>query len=162
MLILGVDPGTARTGYGFIETVGDNMSIVSCGCIITPKEETKSARLAILHTQLMELIKEYKPDQAAIELLFFNKNTMTALTVGEARGVILLAFQFNRLSVFEYTPLQVKESLSGYGRASKKEVKEMVMAHLGLTKIKGPDDVADALAIAICHSFYSSMGEIGL
>ena len=154
MLILGIDPGTARTGYGFIETDGDNLSVISFGCITTPKEETKSARLALLHAQLLELIKEFKPDELAVEMLFFNKNTMTALTVGEARGVILLAAELNKVPIFEYTPLQVKESLSGYGRASKQEVKEMVKMHLGLEKIKGPDDVADALAIAICHSFY--------
>lgn len=154
MLILGIDPGTARTGYGFIEADGDNLSAVSFGCITTPKEATKSERLALLHSQLLDLIKEYKPQELAVEMLFFNKNTMTALTVGEARGVILLAAELNKVPVSEYTPLQVKESLSGYGRASKQEVKEMVKVHLGLEKIKGPDDVADALAIAICHSFY--------
>ncbi len=160
MIILGIDPGTARTGYGFIKIDGDKPSIISCGCITTSKEETKSARLAIVHKELMRLLSECRPDIMAIELLFFNKNTTTALTVGEARGVILLAAELNRIPLKEYTPLQVKESLSGYGRASKQEIKEMVKIHLGIDKIKGPDDVADALAIAICHFFHSSLGEI--
>lgn len=157
MIILGIDPGTGRTGYGYISAEGSKPSFISCGCISTDKNCSRQDRLLQLHRKLLELIGERKPHVIAVESLFFNRNISTALSVGEARGVILLAAAQNGVAVAEYTPLQVKESLTGYGRATKAEVKEMVKLNLELDKIKGPDDVADGLAIALCHSFYSEM-----
>ncbi len=159
MIILGIDPGTARTGFGYISVSDGSNEFIDCGCITTSKETAKGERLAILYKELTSLLKNRRPDVMVVEQLFFNKNTLTALTVGEARGVILLAATLCGIPVTEYTPLQVKECLSGYGRATKQEVKEMVKIHLCLEKIKGPDDVADALAISLCHSFNLSMGE---
>ena len=154
MIILGIDPGTGRTGFGYIEIEKDKSpTLLSCGCITTPKEKTGAERLKILFEEITSKIKEIRPDELAMEKLFFNRNVTTAMSVGEARGVILLASALNSIPVFEYTPLQVKETLSGYGRASKSEVKETVKLHLGVEKIKGPDDVADSLAIALCHAF---------
>lgn len=154
MIILGIDPGTGRTGYGYIDVDSDyTPSLISCGCITTPKEETRENRLCILFKKLGKIMDALKPDILAVEQLFFNRNITTAMSVGEARGVILLAAAMRGIPIREYTPLQVKEVLSGYGRASKTEVKEMVKMHLKVDKIKGPDDVADALAIALCHSF---------
>lgn len=160
MLILGIDPGIGRTGFGYIESIDGSDLYVDCGCISTPKDMDRAQRLQLLFKTLSELIANRKPDVMAIEQLFFNRNITTALNVGEARGVILLAASLADVPIEEYTPLQVKESLSGYGRASKSEVKEMVKLHLSLEKIKGPDDVADALAIALCHSFNYSLGEL--
>ncbi len=154
MIILGIDPGTGRTGFGYVETrPGSNPAMLSCGCITTPKDASRARRLELLFLALDEKLSELRPDVMAIEQLFFNKNITTAMNVGEARGVILLSAALNAVPVAEYTPLQVKEALSGYGRASKSEVREMVKVYLNIDKIKGPDDVADALAIALCHSF---------
>ncbi|MDQ7822491.1 MAG: crossover junction endodeoxyribonuclease RuvC [Candidatus Eremiobacteraeota bacterium] len=160
MVILGIDPGTARTGYGVISSKNGTIEAVAYGCIKTDKDTPREQRLAILHRALLEVIEEQRPDVMAQELLFFNKNTKTALLVGEARGVILLAAAQSSLPVKEYTPLQVKGSLAGYGRASKSDVKEVVKLHLGLEKIKGSDDVADALATALCHLFHLETGDI--
>ena len=129
MKILGIDPGTARTGYGVIKSNNDEVEALDFGCICTSKEEPKEKRLAIIHQELLQLIKTHRPDIMAQELLFFNRNTKTALQVGEARGVILLAAALKNLPIREYTPLQVKDSLTGYGRASKKEVKVVILSH---------------------------------
>ena len=154
MLILGIDPGTGRTGYGFIDSVpNENPRLVLCGCIETPKDLTSPERLKDLFLKLGKLIEEHKPDVMSVEKLFFNRNITTAMGVCEARGVILLSASLANVPIVEYTPLQVKEVLTGYGRATKNEVKEMVKVHLSLDRIKGPDDVSDAIAIALCHSF---------
>lgn len=160
MRILGIDPGTARTGYGLIDVKNGQAAAVGFGCIKTDKDERKEKRLQILYEELSEVIEKYKPDILSQELLFFCKNAKTAILVGEARGVILLAASQNHLPVWEYTPMQVKDSIAGSGKASKSEVKEMVKLHLQMETFRGNDDAADALAIALCHLFHDSTGEI--
>lgn len=160
MIILGIDPGTARTGYGVIKSERENISAVGFGCILTNKDSPREKRLETLHDELMQIIKDYRPDVIAQELLYFSKNAKTALQVGEARGVILLAAAKSMVPIEEYTPLQVKESLTGYGRASKNEIQEIVKMHLDIVKFRGlgNDDAADALAIALCHIFTIETG----
>ena len=158
MRILGIDPGTARMGYGIIDINGGKPQAVDFGCITTHKDEKREIRLKILYDELCRIITTYRPDVLSQELLYFSKNAKTALLVGEARGVTLLAAAKNGLPVKEYTPLQVKDSLTGYGRSSKSEIKEMVKLQLGMEKFKGNDDAADALAIALCHLFFCETG----
>lgn len=151
-LALGIDPGTATTGYGFVRIEPDgNLVAVKYGVILTPKESTASARLVILYDQLHQLLTEYKPQLAAVEKLFFARNVTTAIAVGQARGVIMLAIEQAGIEVFEYTPKEVKNAVAGYGSAEKRQVQEMVRALLQLDSIPKPDDAADALAIAITH-----------
>lgn len=151
MLVLGIDPGTAITGYGVIECKGNKFKVVDYGSIRTASTLPLPKRLQLLYDGVQELINTYHPQHLAVEELFFNKNTKTALSVGQARGVILLAGANNNLIVAEYTPLQVKQAVVGYGRAAKKQVQEMVRILLNLERMPKPDDVADALAVAICH-----------
>lgn len=151
MLILGIDPGTATTGYGIVELKGNKYTSVAFGVIKTSPDLPLENRLFLIHSETERLIKTYRPSEVAIEELFFNKNVRTALAVGHARGVILLAASQQATPVFEYTPLQVKQGVVGYGRAEKKQVQFMVKTILGLDKMPKPDDAADALAIAICH-----------
>ncbi len=158
MRILGIDPGTARTGYGVVDVLDSGVKSVAYGCICTEKGTAKEKRLQTLHEKVSELMTIHHPDVMAQELLFFSKNSKTAMVVGEARGVILLAAAQSNVPVCEYTPLQVKGSLSGYGRSSKDEVREMVKLHLGLSAIRSTDDAADALAVALCHLFYTETG----
>jgi len=152
MKILGIDPGTATTGWGIIEVQSSNLKAQSCGCITTPPKQNQAKRLAHIFSELDKIIKKEKPDVVAIEKLFFIKNIKTAMTVGEARGVCLLAAEKNKVPIFEYTPLQVKQSLTGYGKAEKKQIQMMVKIILKLKEIPKPDDMADALAIAITHA----------
>ncbi|MGI9952668.1 crossover junction endodeoxyribonuclease RuvC [Moorellaceae bacterium AZ2] len=154
MRILGIDPGTAVTGYGLIETGKQGMRLHDYGCLRTPASDPLPVRLASLYEQLVALIREMEPSYMATEELFFNKNTRTALAVGQARGVVLLAAAHARLPVVEYTPLQVKQAVTGYGRASKQQVQRMVQAILKLPQVPAPDDAADALAVALCHAAY--------
>lgn len=151
--IVGIDPGIAATGYGIIHFDDDSEKLIECGCIKTSQNEPVGQRLKTIFNDLNEVLQTHKPDILAIEQLFFSKNVKTAMRVGEARGVILLSAALNNVTVYEYTPLQVKQSLVGYGRASKDQVKEMVLLQLGLDNIKGTDDTVDAVAIAICHIF---------
>jgi crossover junction endodeoxyribonuclease RuvC len=151
MLTLGIDPGTAITGYGLVEGRGDRLKLVECGTITTPAGDPLPHRLLDLYTGLTRLIAEHHPDAAAVEEIFFARNARTALVVGQARGVVLLAITASGLPVFEYTPLQVKQAVTGYGRADKAQVQAMVRVLLGLDTIPRPDDAADGLAIAICH-----------
>ncbi|WP_258359963.1 crossover junction endodeoxyribonuclease RuvC [Moorella sulfitireducens (nom. illeg.)] len=153
MLILGIDPGTAIVGYGLIEkeTAGP-LQAVAYGCIRTPAGEKVSRRLVMIYDCLQEIIKNHHPDIMAVEEIFFNKNSRTALAVGQARGVALLAAAHAGLPVAEYTPLEVKQAVTGYGRAPKEQVQRMVQALLGLRSRPEPDDVADALAVALCHA----------
>lgn len=153
MRILGIDPGIGRTGWGIIESQKSNLKSQKCGCIETPVGMAIEKRLRILSEQLTQIIKEEKPDVVAIEDLFFNTNAKTALIVGQARGVLLLAAAEKNLPVAVYTPLQVKIALTGYGRAEKGQVGQMVKTILKLPSIPKPDDTADALAIAITHAF---------
>src|SRR5574339_312999 len=151
-LALGIDPGTATTGYGLVRLMPDGELVaVAYGIISTPKEATPAARLEMLYDQLRELLKQHQPDTAAVEKLFFARNVTTGIAVGQARGVVLLALQQAGLDVFEYTPKEVKSAVAGYGGAEKRQVQEMVRALLQLDSIPKPDDAADALAIAITH-----------
>lgn len=150
MIILGIDPGTATTGFGIIKSEKSNINLVYYGCIITSPRDSTAQRLKILYTELEKIIKKYKPDMAAIEDIFFFKNLKTAIKVSQARGVILLAGTQNKLAVCEYTPLQIKQAVTGYGRAEKMQVQKMIKIILNLKEIPKPDDAADALAVAIC------------
>jgi len=151
-LALGIDPGTATTGYGLVRLMRDEELVaVSYGVISTPKDATASVRLEMLFDQLNSLIKKNKPDTAAVEKLFFQSNVKTALAVGQARGVIMLCLQKADVETFEYTPNEVKQAVAGYGGADKRQVQDMVRALLQLDSIPKPDDAADALAIAITH-----------
>ena len=151
-LALGIDPGTATTGYGLVRLMRDGELVaVSYGIISTPKDATASVRLEMLFDQLNDLIKENQPDTAAVEKLFFQSNVKTALAVGQARGVIMLCLQKAHVETFEYTPNEVKQAVAGYGGADKRQVQDMVRALLQLDSIPKPDDAADALAIAITH-----------
>lgn len=151
-LALGIDPGTATTGYGLVRLMPDGELVaVSFGIISTPKDATPSARLEMIYTNLRKLIKQHKPDTSAVEKLFFSRNVTTGIAVGQARGVVLLALQQAGLEVFEYTPKEVKNAVAGYGSAEKRQVQEMVRALLQMDSIPKPDDAADALAVAITH-----------
>jgi len=152
MLALGIDPGTATTGYGFVRIHPDgSLLAVNYGVITTPKEATAPERLVMLYEQLTALLKEHHPDTAAVEKLFFQRNVTTAISVGQARGVTLLALAQAGLDVFEYTPNEIKQAVAGYGSAGKRQVQEMVRVLLTLDDIPRPDDAADALAVAITH-----------
>ncbi len=152
MLIMGIDPGTALAGYGFCSFMHRKIKVVDYGCIRTSAKELPARRLALIFDAVEELLKLRQPDHLVIEQLFFNKNVRTALSVGQARGVILLAAARAGIPTWEYTPLQVKEAVTGYGRASKKQVQDMVRLLLNLSELPRPDDVADALAVAVCHA----------
>jgi len=152
MKILGIDPGTATTGFGLITKEGPKLTKLDCGVISTAKDLEMSERLNILYKDLQQIIKSHKPDAMAVEKLFFTNNITTAMTVSQARGIVLLVASQNNIPIAEYTPLQVKMSATGYGKATKKQVQEMVKKILKLSVIPKPDDAADALAIAICHS----------
>ena len=151
-LAIGIDPGTATTGYGLVRLMPDGELVaVSFGIISTPKDATPSARLEMLYTDLRKLLKQHKPDTSAVEKLFFARNVTTGIAVGQARGVVLLALEQAGIEIFEYTPKEVKNAVAGYGSAEKRQVQEMVRALLQLDSIPKPDDAADALAIAITH-----------
>lgn len=152
MIILGVDPGTATTGYGLIKKEGQKFMIIDYGCILTPAKVPLPDRVEQIFDELTEIIKKKKPNQIAVEELLFAKNTKTAISVAQARGGILLAAKKAGVPVFEYTPLQVKMALTGYGQADKRQIQSMVKSLLNLDEIPKPDDAADALAIAICHA----------
>ena len=152
MKILGIDPGTATTGFGVIEKIKGKFNTIDYGVISTPKDLPMSNRLLIVFNDLEEIIAKHNPDIIAVEQLFFARNVTTAITVGQARGVVLLAAQKADLVLKEFTPLQVKQSVTGYGQASKKQVQSMVQKILKLKELPKPDDAADALAIAICAS----------
>ena len=155
MRILGIDPGYAIVGYGIINYNCGKFSVEGYGAITTKAGEPFADRLASIYADLEYLIKKYKPEALAIEKLYFNTNTTTAIDVAQARGVIVLGAKNNGLEIYEYTPLQVKQSVTGYGRADKKQVQEMTRVLLGLDSVPKPDDTADALAIAICHAHSS-------
>ena len=152
MVILGLDPGTATTGYGVIRVLGNRFQMLEYGIISTPAKNPMEKRLEMIYDNLQELLQKWQPDQAAVEELFFNQNITTAITVGQARGVLLLCCAQNNVPLAEYTPLQVKQALVGYGRADKKQIQQMVKMFLNLAEFPNPDDAADALAIAICHA----------
>lgn len=149
-IILGVDPGIADTGYGVISDDKGKLTCLTYGSIKTSSKDDLITRLNQLHIELSKIIKKYQPDLVSVEELFFSKNVKTALTVGHARGVILLTIKQNNLPIFEFKPSQIKQAVSGYGAAKKDQVQKMVKTLLGLREIPKPDDAADALAIAMC------------
>lgn len=155
MRIIGIDPGTGIMGFGVIDVVKDKMTLVDAGVITTPAHTDHSERLEDIFDSLSSIIAETKPDHMSIEKLFFSQNITTAMTVAEARGVALLVGRKAKLAMSEYTPQQIKQSLTGYGKADKKQVQEMVRLQLGLQEVPKPDDCADALAAAITHSLMS-------
>jgi len=151
-LALGIDPGTATTGYGLVRLERDGELVsVDYGVILTPKTDSPSLRLEMIYDELRNILKKYKPDTAAVEKLFFARNVTTGIAVGQARGVVMLAIQKAGIEIFEYTPKEVKNAVAGYGGADKRQVQEMVRALLQLDSIPKPDDAADALAVAITH-----------
>lgn len=152
MVILGIDPGFATVGWGVIKTERGNASVIDYGVITTPKEERLPTRLAMLEVGIKKLIEKFKPDEIALEELFFNTNITTAINVAQARGVILLTCVKECGRLYEYTPLQIKQALTGYGRAEKMQIQAMVKTFLRLEKVPKPDDAADALAVALTHS----------
>lgn len=152
MIILGIDPGLATVGYGVIEYENGAFRTIAAGAIITSAGTDTEFRLETIYNDMCELIETYRPTELSVEELFFNTNQTTAIAVAEARGVILLAAVKKHLNIAEYTPLQVKQSVVGYGRAEKKQVQEMVRIILKLDAMPKPDDAADALALAICHA----------
>jgi crossover junction endodeoxyribonuclease RuvC len=160
LLIMGIDPGIAILGYGFVEYKGNSFKVIDYGAVTTEAGTPMSKRLSIIHKELIELIEKYKPEAFAAEELFFNKNIKTALTVAHARGVAIVAASNMGLPIYEYTPLQVKQAVAGYGRADKKQMQQMVKVLLGLREVPKPDDVADALAVAICHGHSSNFAHL--
>lgn len=151
MRILGIDPGLAIVGWGVIEAVGGRFYPVACGSVTTPAHTPVEARLSMIYDDVTRLMDKYKPDEMAIEELFFNNNRTTGITVAEARGVVLLCARQHGLPIGEYTPMQVKQAVVGYGLAEKRQVIAMVTSLLKLPAPPKPDDTADALAIALCH-----------
>lgn len=152
LIILGIDPGYATIGYGLIEKTNSGLSPIDYGVILTPKQESIPVRLAMLDEALTKIILQYKPDVVSVEELFFNTNITTGIKVAQARGVIILCAIKQCGKLYEYTPLQIKQALTGNGRAEKAQIQYMVKALLRLKEIPKPDDVADALAAAICHA----------
>ncbi len=151
MRVIGIDPGVAITGYGLIEESGANYSCIASGCVRTQKDLDSASRLKEIHDTIYDLVAEYAPQALAVEKLFFSKNVRTAFQVGEARGVIILAAARCNIDLFEYTPLQVKQAVAGYGKAEKMQVQKMVQMLLKLPTLPRDDDEADALAVALCH-----------
>jgi len=152
MLVIGIDPGTAITGYGLVEDNDDgSLTVRDFGVILTPSKLSMPERLLELYRKLHAILLLHRPDSGAVEKLFFQRNVRTALSVGQARGVILLALAEVGINTVEYTPLEVKQAVAGYGGADKNQVQQMVRALLGLHEVPQPDDAADALAVAICH-----------
>lgn len=162
MIILGIDPGLAIVGWGVLEYVGSRFRTIDYGSVTTPAGTPTELRIASIYDQLSQIIEMYKPECIAIEELFWNTNQKTGIAVAEARGVILLCAVKHGLKIFEYTPLQVKQAVVGYGRADKKQVITMVTMMLSLKKPPKPDDTADALAIAICHAHSSGSRLLGV
>lgn len=157
MRIIGIDPGTGILGFGVIDCIRNKTTLVTAGVVTTPAHTALDVRLEDIYDSLVEIINETKPDVMSIEKLFFAKNVTTAMSVAHARGVAMLAGKKAGLSLAEYTPLQIKQTLTGYGRADKKQMQEMVRLQLGLKDAPKPDDCADALAAAITHSMMSRL-----
>ncbi len=152
MRIIGIDPGTGILGFGVIEVINKKIKMIDAGVITTPAHTPLDVRLEDIFDSLTEIIAQSKPDVMSIEKLFFAKNVTTAMSVSHARGVAMLAGRKGGMPIAEYTPLQIKQTVTGYGKADKKQVQEMVRIQLGLSEVPKPDDCADALAAAITHS----------
>ncbi len=159
MIILGIDPGYATIGYGVIKKEGADLNAIDYGVIQTPKDESIPVRLAMLDDALTSIINKFKPDAVSVEELFFNTNITTGIKVAQARGVILLCAVKKCGRLYEYTPLQIKQSLTGNGRAEKQQVQFMVKSLLKLKSVPKPDDAADALAAAVCHASFGEYAQ---
>lgn len=162
MVILGIDPGLATVGFGVIDYTGGIFKVIEYGAVLTLAGMALEDRLLEIYKGICELCKTYKPQAVSIEELFFNSNRKTAVTVCEARGVILLAAKMCGVPIYEYTPLQIKQAVTGYGRAEKQQIQYMVTNILKLREVPKPDDTADALAMAICHAYSQSSSLFGL
>ncbi len=149
MIILGIDPGTSRIGFAFLEKRGDSINLLECGCLELAKKRSQTERLKVINDEIGRLIGKHRPETAAVEKLFFSKNTKTALSVAEARGVLLNICAQNGLDLMEFAPTEVKLALTGYGRAEKLQVQKMVSKILKLENLPEPDDIADAIAVAL-------------
>lgn len=161
MIVLGFDPGTATSGYGLLREYEDgSLELIDYGVILTPADTAMPERLLVLNHRLKEIILLHHPTSGAVEKLFFQRNVKTALSVGQARGIVLFTMAEAGLSISEYSPLEVKQAVTGYGGADKKQVQQMVRTLLGMEEIPQPDDAADALAIAICHIHSSHMSSL--
>jgi len=160
VIVLGIDPGTARLGYGLVAREGSILSMVDYGCLETIRDRPPEQRLLIIHEGLTELIREHRPAAVGVERLFFNKNVQTAFAVGQARGVVLLAAAQFGLPVFEYGPHEVKLAVTGYGRAPKEQVQRMVQLVLSMSELPRPDDAADALAVAVCTAHAATPAQL--
>ena len=161
MIVLGIDPGLATLGYGVIEKdARGNCRAIACGVVTTPKDESMPVRLAMLEEDLNKVLDKYSPDEIAMEELFFSKNITTGIAVAHARGVALLTCVKRCGKLYEYTPMQIKQALTGYGKADKKQMQAVVTSLLKLPTVPKPDDAADALAIALCHASASRFGEM--
>ncbi len=160
MIVLGIDPGTAICGFGIVKLVGSRMEAIDFGVIETHKSQSQEERLKVVFENVCLLIDKHRPDKMGVEQLFFNKNVTTAISVGQARGVILLAAAMKNIAVYEYTPLQVKQSVTGYGRATKAQMIFMTQKLLNLKEAPKPDDAADALAIGVCTAHVSSVSQV--
>ncbi len=161
MIILGIDPGLATMGYGIIEKKPNGDSVpVDYGVVLTPKDESLPVRLAMLEEGVNKILNRFKPAEVAVEELFFSKNITTGIPVAHARGVILLTCVKYCGKLYEYTPMQIKQALTGYGRADKVQMMHVVTSLLHLQKIPRPDDAADALAVALCHAHTSRFGRM--
>jgi crossover junction endodeoxyribonuclease RuvC len=151
MITLGIDPGTVTMGYGVIEAKDDEITLVDCNALTTPKRSPIGDRLSYLYQRLLEIMSRYQPDAVAIEQPFMSKNVKSALAVGRAQAIAILAAASKGIPIYEYTPAQVKQMVTDYGASSKEQVQEMVRLQLGLSEVPQPSDAADALAVAICH-----------
>ncbi|MEN8098664.1 MAG: crossover junction endodeoxyribonuclease RuvC [Chloroflexota bacterium] len=160
MRVLGIDPGTAITGYAFVDDSNDEYHLISCGVIRTHSNTPAHERLQHIYQQVRALCEEYQPKRASIEKLFFSKNVRTAMKVGQARGVIMLALADVGLPIAEYSPQEIKQAVAGYGGADKQQIQQMVTMMLGLSEVINPDDAADAVAVAICHLNHHHMEEL--
>ena len=161
MIIVGFDPGLATLGYGVIEKGKDyKAQMIDYGVISTPKDENLAVRLCMIEQGVKQIIEKFKPDEIAVEELFFAKNVTTGINVAHARGVLLLTVAKECGRLYEYTPLQIKQALTGYGRADKHQIQAMVKTYLNLKSIPRPDDAADALAVALCHAQTNKLGKL--
>ncbi len=151
MKILGIDPGTRVMGYGIIDSQGDSIALVSCGALVSPKNSSLSERLCTLYNKLLEIIQRHHPDVVVVEQPFVAKNVRSALAIGQAQAIALLAAASHGIPTAEYTPAQIKQRVANYGASSKEQIQKMVQLQLGLREVPQPSDAADALAVAICH-----------
>lgn len=159
MIVLGIDPGTARLGYGLVERQGSELTMLDFGCIETTNDRPLEQRLLLIHEGITDLIETHRPEAVGVERLFFNKNVQTAMAVGQARGVVLLTAAQHGLPLYEYGPHEVKLAVTGYGRAPKEQVQRMVQLVLSMSELPRPDDAADALAVAVCTAHAITPGK---